>query len=238
MFPNQFEFHLADLAGMTIGATPFSLYVTASPEQIKYVVGDAGAKIAVIDAAVRRALPEDQGGPARTSSTSSSWRRRAGGHVCAWRTSRTIRTRTSTREAVREGGQALRPADAHLHVGHDRAAEGRRADARQPHQVDRGLQAAHRLPADGPRHLVAAERARRRAQRAPLHPDRARAGDHDLRRPAQDRRVPARGAPELVLRGPADLGEDQGRARGQARRRAGGAGRGRARRPWRPRSRR
>jgi long-subunit acyl-CoA synthetase (AMP-forming) len=49
MFPNQFEFHLADLAGMTIGATPFSLYVTASPEQIKYVVGDAGAKIAVID---------------------------------------------------------------------------------------------------------------------------------------------------------------------------------------------
>ena len=49
MFPNQFEFHLSDLAGMTIGATPFSLYVTASPEQIKYVVGDAGAKIAVID---------------------------------------------------------------------------------------------------------------------------------------------------------------------------------------------
>ena len=49
MFPNQFEFHLGDLAGMTVGATPFSLYVTASPEQIKYVVGDAGAKIAVID---------------------------------------------------------------------------------------------------------------------------------------------------------------------------------------------
>jgi long-chain acyl-CoA synthetase len=49
MFPNQFEFHLADLAGMTIGATPFSLYVTASPDQIKYVVGDAGAKIAIID---------------------------------------------------------------------------------------------------------------------------------------------------------------------------------------------
>jgi len=50
MFPNQFEFHLADLAGMTVGATPFSLYVTASPEQIKYVVGDAAARIAVVDA--------------------------------------------------------------------------------------------------------------------------------------------------------------------------------------------
>ncbi len=49
MFPNQFEFHLADLAGMTVGATPFSLYVTASVEQIKYVVGDAGARIAIVD---------------------------------------------------------------------------------------------------------------------------------------------------------------------------------------------
>jgi long-chain acyl-CoA synthetase len=64
MFGNQFEFHLADLAGMTIGATPFSLYVTASPEQVRYVVGDAGAKIAIIDAqfadrflAVRDDLP-------------------------------------------------------------------------------------------------------------------------------------------------------------------------------------
>src|SRR4051812_41837669 len=35
MFGNQFEFHLADLAAMTIGATPFSLYVTASPDQVK-----------------------------------------------------------------------------------------------------------------------------------------------------------------------------------------------------------
>jgi long-subunit acyl-CoA synthetase (AMP-forming) len=50
MFGNQVEFHLADLAGMTVGATPFSLYVTASPEQIAYVVGDAGARIAIVDA--------------------------------------------------------------------------------------------------------------------------------------------------------------------------------------------
>ena len=49
MFPNQMEFHLADLAAMTVGATPFSLYVTASVDQIEYVVGDAGARIAIID---------------------------------------------------------------------------------------------------------------------------------------------------------------------------------------------
>ena len=64
MFPNQFEFHLADLAAMTIGATPFSLYVTASPEQVEYVIGHAEAKVAIIDAqfadrvlAVRDRLP-------------------------------------------------------------------------------------------------------------------------------------------------------------------------------------
>ncbi len=49
MFPNQFEFHLADLAAMSVGAVPFSLYVTASPSQIEYVAGDAGAKVAIID---------------------------------------------------------------------------------------------------------------------------------------------------------------------------------------------
>ena len=50
MFNNQPEFHIADLAAVTLGATPFSIYATASSEQIAYVVGDAGARVAVIDA--------------------------------------------------------------------------------------------------------------------------------------------------------------------------------------------
>ncbi len=41
MLANRPEFHLADLAVMTLGATPFSIYATSSPEQIAYVVGDA-----------------------------------------------------------------------------------------------------------------------------------------------------------------------------------------------------
>jgi long-subunit acyl-CoA synthetase (AMP-forming) len=49
MFGNQPEFHLADLAVVTVGATPVSLYATASPEQIAYVLGDAASKIAIID---------------------------------------------------------------------------------------------------------------------------------------------------------------------------------------------
>src|SRR4029077_47061 len=38
---NRPEFHLADLAAVTVGATPFSIYMTYSPEQIQYVVSDA-----------------------------------------------------------------------------------------------------------------------------------------------------------------------------------------------------
>src|SRR3954467_14410948 len=49
MFSNRPEFHIADLAVMTLGATPFSLYSTLSPDQIQYVMQDAGAKIALIE---------------------------------------------------------------------------------------------------------------------------------------------------------------------------------------------
>ena len=35
MLGNRPEFHLADLAAMTLGATPFSIYKTYAPEQIE-----------------------------------------------------------------------------------------------------------------------------------------------------------------------------------------------------------
>src|SRR3954466_6889860 len=49
MLGNRPEFHIADLAAMTLGATPFSIYATSSPEQITYVVGDAKAKVAIVE---------------------------------------------------------------------------------------------------------------------------------------------------------------------------------------------
>src|SRR5215216_2288335 len=49
MLGNRPEFHIADLAAMTLGATPFSIYATSSPEQITYVVGDAKARVAVVE---------------------------------------------------------------------------------------------------------------------------------------------------------------------------------------------
>ena len=51
MLNNRPEFHLVDLATVTVGATPFSIYQTLAPEQIAYVVSDAGARVAVIETA-------------------------------------------------------------------------------------------------------------------------------------------------------------------------------------------
>jgi len=65
MLGNRPEFHIADLAAMTLGATPFSIYPTFTPQQIAYVVGDAGARVAIVEAsnlerfqAARADLPE------------------------------------------------------------------------------------------------------------------------------------------------------------------------------------
>ena len=51
MLGNRPEFAIADIAAMTLGAAPFSIYLTFSPSQIAYVVGDAGAKVAIVEAA-------------------------------------------------------------------------------------------------------------------------------------------------------------------------------------------
>src|SRR5215212_10743804 len=56
MLSNRPEFHLADLAVMTLGATPFSLYQTLSPEQVHYVVSDAGARVAIVEDAILDAV--------------------------------------------------------------------------------------------------------------------------------------------------------------------------------------
>src|SRR4051794_12198263 len=49
MLGNRPEFHLADLAVMMVGATPFSIYMTYAPNQIAYVVGDADARILITE---------------------------------------------------------------------------------------------------------------------------------------------------------------------------------------------
>jgi long-subunit acyl-CoA synthetase (AMP-forming) len=49
LLSNRPEFHICDLAGMMLGATPFSIYNTYTPEQIEYLVADADAKILICE---------------------------------------------------------------------------------------------------------------------------------------------------------------------------------------------
>ena len=51
MLTNRPEFHLVDVAAMHLGAVAFSVYNTSSPEQIEYVLGDAGNRVLITEAA-------------------------------------------------------------------------------------------------------------------------------------------------------------------------------------------
>jgi long-subunit acyl-CoA synthetase (AMP-forming) len=51
MLTNRPEFHFADAAAMHLGATPFSIYNTYSPEQIEHLVRDAGNRVAITEQA-------------------------------------------------------------------------------------------------------------------------------------------------------------------------------------------
>jgi long-chain acyl-CoA synthetase len=46
---NRPEFHVVDMAAVTLGATPFSIYQTYASNQIEFVVSDAAARIAVVE---------------------------------------------------------------------------------------------------------------------------------------------------------------------------------------------
>jgi long-chain acyl-CoA synthetase len=46
---NRPEFHVVDMAAVTLGATPFSIYQTYAANQIEFVVSDAAARVAVVE---------------------------------------------------------------------------------------------------------------------------------------------------------------------------------------------
>ncbi|MGP0100258.1 MAG: AMP-dependent synthetase/ligase [Solirubrobacteraceae bacterium] len=49
MLSNRPEFHLCDLAAMMLGAAPFSIYNTYTPEQIQYLMTDAEARVLICE---------------------------------------------------------------------------------------------------------------------------------------------------------------------------------------------
>jgi long-chain acyl-CoA synthetase len=49
MLRNRPEFNLCDIAAIHLGATPFSIYNTSSPEQIAYLFGNAGNRVVITE---------------------------------------------------------------------------------------------------------------------------------------------------------------------------------------------
>src|SRR4051794_24625707 len=49
MMVNRPEFHFADAGTMHLGAVPFSIYNTYTPEQIQHLVNDAGSAVAITE---------------------------------------------------------------------------------------------------------------------------------------------------------------------------------------------
>ncbi len=51
MMNNRIEFIPCDLGAVSLGAVPFSVYQTSSPEQIEYLLSDSEARIAIVETA-------------------------------------------------------------------------------------------------------------------------------------------------------------------------------------------
>jgi long-chain acyl-CoA synthetase len=58
MLNNRWEFIPCDLGAVALGAVPFSIYQTSTPEQIAYLAGDAGAKVAIVESAFLESFQE------------------------------------------------------------------------------------------------------------------------------------------------------------------------------------
>jgi long-chain acyl-CoA synthetase len=62
MLANRPEFHIADLAVATLGATPFSIYVTYPAQEIEFLMTDSGARLAIVEQAFLPAMLKARGG--------------------------------------------------------------------------------------------------------------------------------------------------------------------------------
>ena len=60
MLANRPEFHLVDAAAMHLGALPFSMYNTSSPEQVEFLLRDSSAKLAVVESQFRDRVDAEQ----------------------------------------------------------------------------------------------------------------------------------------------------------------------------------
>ena len=219
MMRNRAEFHILDLAALFCGATPISIYNSSSLEQITVprqrtaeaclaIVEDAG--FLATFAKVRADMPDLRAivvvDPEGVDADDGSTLRRA--------------ARRRARRPRRRRGHRLtrRPRHRHLHLGHDRAAQGRDAHPTstscwtidslrrslelEPATVEGSCRTCRwRTSPNAWRATTCASRSGSRSRRCPM--------------PASSRSYPGEVRPGDVLRRPTGLGEDpSGRRRG------------------------
>ena len=189
MLVNRPEFHLCDLAVMMCGGAGFSIYQTYTPEQIAFVVGDAGARVLICEQAflpvvleARKELPDLEhvividGDAPRAAAR--------------WPTSRAPTPASTSRPSV--GAIA---ADDVLTLIYTSGTTGPPKGVMLAHAnliaAVEGIEALIQFPHGGARDLVAAGRAHRRARRPSLPADRLRPADHLLPQPARGALLPA-----------------------------------------------
>jgi hypothetical protein len=144
MLSNRPEFQIADLAAMTLGATPFSIYATSSPEQIAYVVGDAEAKVAIIEQAFAGSFQAARGDLPALETVIGGGGRDVGRHV-AWADVEATESDFDV-EAAWRGRRARGPDHAIYTSGTTGPAEGRSAHPPEPPRGRRGSRGADRFP--------------------------------------------------------------------------------------------
>ena len=194
MLTNRPEFHLLDAAAMHLGAVPFSIYNTSSPEQAEFVLRDSGAKIGVVEPSFRDRmstehvievdlLDELEGDP--DFDFDAAW-------------------------------QAVEPDDL-LTLIYTSGTTGDPKGVQLTHKsmlfTMGALRRGAALPARRQRRLLPADGAHRRAQLLALLPDAVRLHGHVLPGRARGRQLLPRGPAVVVLRRAADLREAQGRDR-------------------------
>ena len=234
MLANRPEFHLVDLAAVTLGATPFSIYVTYPAPEVEFLLEDSECRVAIVEQAFLPVMLEAQ---ANTPGLE---------HVIVVDGDAPEGTLSLAEvegsdpdfdaAAARAAGQSRRHPDPDLHLGDHRPSQGRAADPPRDHVHRRRGARGDQVPDRLPGHLLAALGPHRRADGPPLHPGGVRRRGDLRAQPARGALLPAPGAAQLVLRRAADLGEAQGRPGGDAGRRSPRSSESRSRtrstRPW------
>ena len=139
---NRPEWHIADVAAMSIGGATAAIYTSNSPDQVAYIVEHSESKVAFVDSTdqlekilkMRGELPNLQ----KVDRVRREHRRRSQLRHDVGRLprDRVVRSKTRRSTSCVKWREARRPGDVRLHVGNDRPAQGRDADARE-HLVDR-----------------------------------------------------------------------------------------------------